>query len=57
VFAGATEIPDLEAGPFFDRLLEQIRTGADPAAALRDQRMAVLASNPSSWVASVILFE
>jgi hypothetical protein len=57
VFAAGTEIPDREAGLFFDRLLAQIRTGADPATALRDQRVAALASDPSSWVASVILFE
>jgi cellulose synthase operon protein C len=57
VFAAAREIPDREAAAFFDRVLAKVRAGADPAVALRDLRTAVLASNPSSWVADVILFE
>lgn len=57
VFAAATEVPDREAGPFFDRVLARVRAGTDAAVALRDERIAVLASNPSSWVAGVILFE
>lgn len=57
VFAAGTAIPDLDAGPFFTRVLERVRAGADPAVALRDERMAALASNPSSWAADVILFE
>ncbi|HEX7838623.1 MAG TPA: CHAT domain-containing protein [Kofleriaceae bacterium] len=57
VFAAATEIPDRESGLFFTRVLARIRGGADPAAALRDERVAALTSNTSSWVADVILFE
>ena len=57
VFAAATDIPDREAGPFFARVLTRVRGGADPAAALRDERLAALRSNPSSWAADVILFE
>jgi cellulose synthase operon protein C len=57
VFAAATRIPDREAGPFFARVLNRVRAGADPAAALRDERMTELQSNPSSWAADVILFE
>jgi hypothetical protein len=57
VVAAGTAIPDLEAGPFFDRVLARVRTGADPAAALRDERIATLTANPSSWVADVIVFE
>lgn len=57
VFAPGTRIPDLEAGPFFDHVLERVRAGADPAVALRDERMAALTSTPSTWAADVILFE
>jgi hypothetical protein len=57
VFAAAADVPDLEAGPFFTRVLARVREGADPAVALRDERMVVLTSNPSSWVSDVILFE
>lgn len=58
VLAAGTAIPDREAGPFFAGVMERVRAGADAAAALRDQRMATLASSPSSsWVANVILFE
>jgi cellulose synthase operon protein C len=57
VFAAGADIPDREAGPFFAGVLARVRAGADPASALRDERMAVLASSPLSWVADVILFE
>jgi len=57
VLAAAATIPDHEAAGFFDRVLERARMGADPAAALRDERVAALASNPSSWAADVLLFE
>jgi hypothetical protein len=57
VFAAATDVPDLEAGPFFARVLARVRTGADPARALRDERMGELAAQPSSWVGDVLLFE
>jgi hypothetical protein len=57
VLAASTEIPDLEAWPFFHRVMERIRGGAAPATALRDERVAALAADPSSWVADVILFE
>jgi hypothetical protein len=57
VLAAGTSIPDAAAGPFFARVLERVRAGADPAVALRDEQLATLASNPSSWVADVMLFE
>jgi CHAT domain-containing protein len=55
VFATATDIPDVESGRFFARVLARVRDGADPAAALRDQRIESLGTQ--SWVADVILFE
>jgi hypothetical protein len=57
VLAAGSNIPDLEAGPFFTAVLDQIRTGVDPATALRDARVPALRTNPSSWIADVILFE
>lgn len=57
VFATGTDIPDADAQPFFDRVLERVRKGADPAAALRDERLPILAATPSSWVADVMVFE
>jgi hypothetical protein len=58
VFAAATEIPDVASGQFFARVLAQVRNGAAPAVALRDERIAALRKDPSNpWVASVILFE
>jgi hypothetical protein len=57
VVAAGTDIPDTDAGPFFRRVLERVRTGADPAVALRDERMAILKSTPDSWVADVMVFE
>jgi CHAT domain-containing protein len=57
VFAAAAPIPDLEAEPFFTRVLDRIAAGADPAVALRDERLEALAGNPSSWAADVMLFE
>jgi len=57
VLAAGAAIPDREAAAWFARVLARIRTGADPAAALRDERVAELAANPSSWVANLIMFE
>ncbi|MEO7733809.1 MAG: CHAT domain-containing protein, partial [Kofleriaceae bacterium] len=57
VFAAGTEVPDREAGPFFEHVLVRVRRGADPATALRDERVQGLEANPSSWVGDVMLFE
>jgi hypothetical protein len=57
VFAAGTAIPDADAGRFFADVLGRVRAGADPAVALRDQRIAALAADPSSWAADVMLFE
>jgi hypothetical protein len=57
VFAAATDIPDRDAGAFFDRVLARVRAGADPATALRDERIKDLAVESNSWVRDVMLFE
>jgi tetratricopeptide (TPR) repeat protein len=54
VFATATDIPDRSGAAFFARVLERTRASGDPAAALRDER---LAADPASWVGDVVLFE
>ena len=56
VFAAATQIPDVESGRLFASVLARVRAGADPAQALRDERLA-MKSQGSSWVDDVILFE
>jgi CHAT domain-containing protein len=57
VLAAGSNIPDLQSGPFFTRVLDQIRAGVEPARALRDERVRALATDPSSWIADVMLFE
>jgi CHAT domain-containing protein len=55
VFATATDIPDKESARFFARVLARVRHGAEPAMALRDERVEALTAQP--WVADVILFD
>ncbi|WP_164017745.1 CHAT domain-containing protein [Pyxidicoccus trucidator] len=57
VLASPIDIPDAEAGPFFERVMERIRAGAPAAIALRDERMRALAARPDSWVKTVVVFE
>jgi len=57
VLASPTLIPDAEAAPFFDAVRLRIRRGETPAAALRDERMARVSTDPSSWTKTVIVFE
>ena len=56
VFASAGPIPDAKAPRFFDALLARIRSGATPAEALRDERLASLAAG-ETWVTDVLLYE
>jgi tetratricopeptide (TPR) repeat protein len=56
VIASPIDIPDAEAGPFFSRVMQRIRAGTPAAAALRDERMRVLSSQPDSWVKTVVVF-
>jgi hypothetical protein len=55
VFATTTDIPDRDSGQFFARVLARVRDGADPAAALRDQRIESMRAQ--TWAADVILFD
>jgi hypothetical protein len=56
VFATATDIPDVASGKLFDSVLARVRAGADPAVALRDERIAADAAS-AGWVDDVVLFE
>jgi CHAT domain-containing protein len=57
VLAATVDIPDSEAGAFFDEVREHIRSGQPAANALRDVRVRWLQRNPSSWVRSVLVFD
>ena len=57
VFASPSPIRDAEAGPFFSAVLARVHAGRAPAAALRDERVARLATDGTSWVREVLVFE
>lgn len=57
VFAATVDLPDAEAGPFFDAVRSRIRAGEAPAVALRNERLEWLRRPGSDWVRHVLLFE
>jgi CHAT domain-containing protein len=57
VLAATAPIPDAQSEPFFRPLLDRLQSGAAPAAALRDARVAWRAAHGPSWADSVLLFE
>ncbi len=57
VIASPVEIPDREAGAFFDAVLERVRSGVAPAVAVRDERARYLQRDAKSWVKTVVVFE
>jgi hypothetical protein len=58
VIASPDAIEDLGAGPFFAAVRDRVMHGADPAAAVRDERMQRLAkSRDDTWVSGVVVFE
>lgn len=57
VIASPTDIPDAEAGPFFESVRARIRAGEPPAVAVRNERSAYLSRDPNSWVRTVVVFE
>jgi hypothetical protein len=57
VIASPVDIPDMQAGPFFEAVRTRIRRGESPAIALRNERMRVLATTPDSWVQTIVVFE
>jgi len=58
VLAATVEIPDLEAGAFFNAVRERMRAGTAPAQALRDERVRWRREGRgAAWLDSVLLFE
>jgi tetratricopeptide (TPR) repeat protein len=58
VLAATERIPDQEAEAFFNAIRERMRAGADPAHALRDERMKWLREGRSAeGLDSILLFE
>ena len=57
VLASPAEIPDAQAAPFFDAVLARIRSGQEPAAALRDERLTFRTRPGGAWVDRVLAFE
>ncbi|RYZ37323.1 MAG: CHAT domain-containing protein, partial [Myxococcaceae bacterium] len=57
VVAPSTQVPDVEAGAFFQALLETLRRGVPPAQALRDTRARWLQQGSARWVQDLVAFE
>ncbi|RKH25617.1 CHAT domain-containing protein, partial [Corallococcus sicarius] len=57
VVAPSTQVPDVEAGAFFQALLEALRRGVPPAQALRDTRARWLQQGSAKWVQDLVAFE
>jgi hypothetical protein len=58
VVASPDAIQDLGAKEMFAVVREQVMRGADPAIAVRDERVRRLAASPdNAWVAGVVVFE
>ncbi|WP_223633189.1 CHAT domain-containing protein [Corallococcus sp. EGB] len=57
VVAPSTEVPDVEAGAFFQALVESLRRGIPPAQALRDTRARWLQRGSARWVQDLVAFE
>jgi hypothetical protein len=57
VFAATVDLPDAQAGPFFNAVRARIRAGAAPSVALRDERLQWLQRPGAEWVRQVLLFE
>ncbi|MCP3139269.1 CHAT domain-containing protein [Pyxidicoccus xibeiensis] len=57
VLAATVDVPDAEAGPFFNEVRGRIQRGQHAASALRDVRMEWLARDPQSWVRAVLVFD
>jgi hypothetical protein len=57
VIASPTDIPDAEAGRFFEAVRARLRAGEPPAVAVRNERLVILEGEPRSWVRTVVIFE
>jgi hypothetical protein len=50
-------VPDVEVGAVFQELLDRVDSGASPAQALRDIRVAWLQKGAGRWVSDLVVFE
>jgi hypothetical protein len=57
VIASPIDIPDAQAGPFFEAVRARIRAGEAPAVAVRNERLAALEHEPESWTRTVLVFD
>jgi CHAT domain-containing protein len=58
VIASPDAVEDVGGGAFFTAVRERVLRGADPAVAVRDERLHRLAmSHDDAWVAGVVVFE
>ncbi len=57
VLAATVDIPDAQAGPFFEAVRGRLRGGQPLAVALRDERVAWLRRGGAEWVRAVLAFE
>ena len=58
VIASPEAVRDLDAQAFFTAVREAVQRGADPAIAVRDERLRRLAaSRDDAWVGGVVVFE
>jgi len=58
VIASPDAVPDAQAVGFFSAVRDRVMHGADPAVALRDERVKRLAdSRDDTWVSGVVVFQ
>lgn len=57
VLAATVDVPDAQAGPFFEAIQARIRSGTHPAVALREVRLQWLTRPGSDWVRAVLAFD
>lgn len=57
VVAPTDQVPDVEVGAVFQELLDRVDSGASPAQALRDIRVAWLQKGAGRWVSDLVVFE
>lgn len=57
VIASPIDIPDAQAGPFFEAVRARIRSGEPPVVAVRNERLTAMEKEPSSWTRTVLVFE
>jgi CHAT domain-containing protein len=57
VLASLSPVVDREATPFFTAFTKAVRSGVEPAIALRDARVRAIEQDPSSSVKGVVLFQ